>query len=612
VPRSYYRRVTATLEASAGPAEAPDEVEPAEPQRPVPPALAPWHDPHPRIGLALTILLTILAGFTRFWALGFPATKNFDEAYYPVEAQELLRFGYEDNRGYMFIVHPPLGKWLIAWTEYLFSDPKNSQQYLTNSIGWRVAPALAGIIGVILITRITRRMLRSNLFGFIAGLLLALDGMSLVLARTAILDIFLQLFVLAGFGALVVDRDKVRARLAGLLADGADLSAGSPTLGPRPWRLLAGVMFGLACGVKWSALSFFVLFVILSLVWDRAALKSAGVRKPTRSWARRALLPGLGPMIVTPIATYLLCYLGWFTGENGWNRHWADTHSATTHISVFGLFRFPFTWAWLPGPIRSLGSYTHDAYKFHENLDSPHVYQSNPWSWLVLGRPVDFYYDGSSKQCGASSCSREILLIGTPLMWWAFAPMLLWLAWHWVTTRDWRAGAVWVAFIAGWAVWFQDLKRTAFLFYMAPLVPFLIMGVTLALGVMLGPGGVRVRPTLDRVTRTRLRAVNLRLGAIVPYLLGIALCVFFLPGGPARTTVVSVFSLAILATFVWDAYERWRLCPAGERRRYWGAFGVAVYLGLVVADFVWMWPIFTGGLLTYNQWHAHMWLPSWV
>ena len=33
---------------------------------------------------------------------------------------------------------------------------------------------------------------------------------------------------------------------------------------------------------------------------------------------------------------------------------------------------------------------------------------------------------------------------------------------------------------------------------------------------------------------------------------------------------------------------------------------------LVIADFAWMWPIFTGGLLTYDTWHAHMWLPSWV
>jgi Dolichyl-phosphate-mannose--protein O-mannosyl transferase len=135
-------------------------------------------------------------------------------------------------------------------------------------------------------------------------------------------------------------------------------------------------------------------------------------------------------------------------------------------------------------------------------------------------------------------------------MWWAFVPMLLWLAWHWISTRDWRAAAVWVAFIAGWAVWFQDLRRTMFLFYMAPLVPFLIIGLTLALGTMVGPA----------VHRTG---------------------------------------------------DSWR-DEAALRRRRWGVAGVSVYLGLVIADFAWMWPIFTGGLLTYNQWHAHMWLPSWV
>ena len=44
----------------------------------------------------------------------------------------------------------------------------------------------------------------------------------------------------------------------------------------------------------------------------------------------------------------------------------------------------------------------------------------------------------------------------------------------------------------------------------------------------------------------------------------------------------------------------------------WGAAGVSAYVGLVVADFVWMWPLFSGGLLTYAEWHARMWLPSWV
>jgi dolichyl-phosphate-mannose--protein O-mannosyl transferase len=49
-----------------------------------------------------------------------------------------------------------------------------------------------------------------------------------------------------------------------------------------------------------------------------------------------------------------------------------------------------------------------------------------------------------------------------------------------------------------------------------------------------------------------------------------------------------------------------------RRRRYWGLAGISIYLALVIADFAWMWPIFTGGLLTYNEWHLHMWLPSWV
>jgi dolichyl-phosphate-mannose--protein O-mannosyl transferase len=531
--------VTATLEAPAGGSASEPPTDTPSP-RPIPAALVPWRDPHPRLGWLLTLAVAALAAVTRFWALGFPSSKIFDEVYYATEAQEVWRYGYEDNRGYMFIVHPPLGKWLIGLTSAIWGD---------NSLGWRVAPAIAGVVGVILITRIARRTMRSELFGVIAGLLLTMDGLSLVLARTALLDIFLETFVLAGFGALVLDRDQMRARLGRLVAAGANLSDGAPSLGPRPWRVAAGVLLGLACSIKWTALSFFVLFVILSLVWDRGALKSAGVRRPARAMWRRAGLPALGSLIATPIGTYLFTYLGWFTGENGWGRHWADNHGPSTHLDLLGV-HVPFTWAWVPAPIRSLGAYTLDAYRFHEGLDSGHTYQSSPWSWLVLGRPVDFYYDGSATTCGSSSCSREILLIGTPLMWWAFLPMLLWLAWHWCTTRDWRAGAVWVAFLAGWAVWFQDLKRTMFLFYMAPLMPFLILGLTLALGTMLGPG----------LRRT---------------------------GDAARD-------------------------GSGLRRRRWGVIGVSAYLGLVVADFVWMWPIYTGGMLTYAQWHAHMWLPSWV
>jgi dolichyl-phosphate-mannose--protein O-mannosyl transferase len=539
--------VTATLEKDAAVDTSDDDsIEPPRPLRPVPAALAPWRDPRPWLGWAVAAGLMILAGFTRFWALGFPQEKIFDEAYYATESQEILRYGYEDNRGYMFIVHPPLGKWLIAFGTWLFGD---------NSFGWRVVPAVFGCLTVLVVARTARRMFRSNLFGAIAGLLIAVDGMSLVLARTALLDVFLEFFVAAAFGALVVDRDQMRARLARLIADGADLSRAIPTLGPRPWRLIAGISFGLASAVKWTGPFFYVAFAVLCLVWDRAAYKAAGCEHPFAAMWRRSALPALGSLVLAPIATYLTCNLGWFTGENSWGRHWADVHSPSTHLDVLGL-HIPFTWAWVPAPIRSLGAYTLDAFRFHEGLDSGHAYASNPWSWLVDGRPVDFYYKqfgtdgGPVQKCGESVCSREVLLIGTPLLWWAFVPMLLWLAWHWITTRDWRAASVWVAFLAGWLVWFHDLKRTMFMFYMGPLMPFMVFGLTLALGTMLGPA---VRRTGDR-TRDM---------------------------------------------------QSWR-------RRRWGTAGVTVYLALVLVDFAWMWPLFTGALRTYTEWHWHMWLPSWV
>ena len=51
---------------------------------------------------------------------------------------------------------------------------------------------------------------------------MTLDGFQLVLSRTSLLDIFLGLFVLATFAALVLDRDHYRRRWLRALEDGYD------------------------------------------------------------------------------------------------------------------------------------------------------------------------------------------------------------------------------------------------------------------------------------------------------------------------------------------------------------------------------------------------------
>jgi len=328
-----------------------------------------------------TAVITLVAAAVRLWGIGFPPDKQFDEVYYATEGVEMLRQGYESNRGYMFIVHPPLGKWLIAAGIKAFGD---------GPVGWRVPAAVAGTLCVLILIRVVRRMTRSTLLGCVAGVLLAADGLSIVQSRFALLDIFLAVFVLAGFACLVVDRDRVRERLAGAVGTGGVLG---PRVGLRPWRLTGGVLLGLACAVKWSGIWFLLGFGLLSVLWDIGARRSAAVPKPVGGTAARDLPGAVAALGVAPVAAYLLSWSGWFLGENAYGRHWADANAGY--------------WSWLPGPLRSLLHYHWEMWHFHSTLTTPHDYQSSPWGWLVTGRPVLFYYPSkpSPTGCGAATAS---------------------------------------------------------------------------------------------------------------------------------------------------------------------------------------------------------------
>ena len=178
-------------------------------------------------GWVVTGILTLIGGVIRFWHLGYRTdggTPLFDEKYYAVQAAEMIRNGgVEDNQAYGVIVHPPLGKQIIAIGELLFGY---------NPVGWRFASAVAGTICILLIIRVARRMTRSTLLGGIAGVLLICDGVSHVMARLALLDVFTELFVLAAFACLIADRDQVRNRLARSVDDGTrerlQLATGGP------------------------------------------------------------------------------------------------------------------------------------------------------------------------------------------------------------------------------------------------------------------------------------------------------------------------------------------------------------------------------------------------
>src|SRR5262249_48626767 len=132
-------------------------------------------------------------------------------------------------------------------------------------------------------------------------------------------------------------------------------------------------------------------------------------------------------------------------------------------------------------------------YHFHVTLDSPHPYAAKAIGWLLQVRPTAFWSLNDIKPgqqgCAVTTgtCVREVTSIGTPLLWWGATIALVWCLWRWVGARDWRAGAVLCAVIAGWLPWvvlYHD--RTIFTFYAVVFAPFMMTGLALLLGHVIG------------------------------------------------------------------------------------------------------------------------------
>jgi dolichyl-phosphate-mannose--protein O-mannosyl transferase len=416
--------------------------------------------------------VALFAFALRFERLAVPAKTAFDEVYYSCDAHLLWKFGYEhahlkDNvcvvdattPGPGFVVHPPLGKWIIGLGEQIFGyDPNGGTRA---AFGWRIMACVFGALSILVLCRLGRRMFRSTLLGCFAGGLLALDGLHFVQSRMAMLDIFLMFFVLAAAACLVADRDWGRRRLMQRL--GNDRSSPGPRIGFRPWRLLTGVMLGLACGTKWSGIYYVAAFALVALAWDVGARRAGGIRRPVLSALRRDLLPIVLGIGVLAVVAYVLTWTGWFVTDGGWRRTCGT--------------QFPDHC----GAIAGFVKYHREVWDFHVHLHSPHPYQSKPAGWLLLARPVLYVYETPRK-----GTSQAVLGIGTPAIWWASVLALVGCAWGVVSRRDWRATFIVVAFAAGYLPWFKPAGRTEFLFYALPALPFLCLALAYCAGLALG------------------------------------------------------------------------------------------------------------------------------
>ena len=557
----------------------------------------------------MTALLTVIAAALRLPRLDQPHLFSFDETYYAKDAFSYLHFGYErefvDNANALllqgradvftsspeFVVHPPLGKWTIALGEQLFG---------MNPFGWRIVMAVLGIIAVAIVHRTTLRLSGNAYTAAAAGLFMAIDGLAIVLSRTALLDQTLMFWIVVTFHALVRDRDLYRHTLA-LRRYGAPVPRVRML---RPWRLLAIVAITAAMSTKWSALWFAIAFAMLALAWDLGARRRADIDAPRAwltdlAWVVVALVVGTGG--------YLASWIGWFRSVDAWDRGWNGTFGSLPSGIAHWIDE------WVPQAIRALMYYHQQALAFHVSLTSDHPYKAAPYWWPLMLRPTSFTYESYSlgqHGCSVPSCSMEVLALGNIVIWWTASIVVLALVflplarllhlrisargWHADFTRpsrvvwDVAAGPL-IGVGAGWLPWIYWHERTTFTFYSIVYAPFMCM---------LAAYGLQLLAT-HAVPVTVAREIEVPPQSDVP-------------GGEARTPEgAPVGDIAIPApSGAPEGAEREvRYVEEVHRARLLVAVLVVVLAILFSAYFL---PVWEGSVIPYDAWHARMWLPSWI
>jgi dolichyl-phosphate-mannose--protein O-mannosyl transferase len=225
------------------------------------------------------VAIALISFILRIVHLGRINTFIFDELYYVDGARDLLHYGVEvAGSKPEFVVHPPLGKWLIGIGITIFGD---------NGFGWRITSALFGSLMILLIARIAHRLFRDARLTALASLLMAFDGLALVHSRTALLDNFLAFFILLATYLFTMR---------------------------RYWW--TGIALGCAMATKWSALYFIIAFGVIALYRAFTHHSGRALIRPT--------LERIAQFGATPLLVYLSSWIGWFASNRGWDRHYSS------------------------------------------------------------------------------------------------------------------------------------------------------------------------------------------------------------------------------------------------------------------------------------------------
>jgi len=337
----------------------------------------------------LILILIILASVTRFLYLGYPKEVVFDEVYF---AKWVTNYFKGD---FYFDIHPPLAKMMLAALAKIFGYTNFGNTSFISQIGdkydtdfykfLRGVEAFFGVILVLGVYALGKRMFQNKWPGFLAALLVVFDNAILVQSRFIFTDVFLLAFGVIGL--YFIYRLKEHKKLDG-----------------NAWvdLFFAALFLTAAVLVKWTALVFlgvgiFVLFLT----------HCCGKARKIKLFIKEGAII----MII-----FFAVYFGVFAvhllslpntgGPNADAFLSARSQSALLGNQYYGKYQ-------PPSLISRIVELNISMFRANAGLNAKHAYSSKWYSWPIMYRPI---YDWN--KVNNDGTNSRIYLIGNPLIWW--------------------------------------------------------------------------------------------------------------------------------------------------------------------------------------------------
>ncbi|HRU35991.1 MAG TPA: phospholipid carrier-dependent glycosyltransferase [Candidatus Paceibacterota bacterium] len=335
----------------------------------------------------LIMILLVLASATRFLYLGHPKEMVFDEVYF---AKWVTNYY---NGQFYFDIHPPLAKMMLAASAKIFGygDAGNTDfskignAYQTDY--YKFLRGMEGLFGVILVLAVYalgKKMFKNKWPGFLAGLLIVFDNAILVQSRFIFTDVFLLAFGVIGLYFIYRLKEHQRLNSDAFV----DL-------------FFAALFLAASILIKWTALIFVGVGIVVLFI-DVLQNK----KKDFIFFIKEA----------TAIAGIILVvYLGIFAAHlmslpysGGQDDNFLSPRFQSTLLGNVNYGKYE-----TPNLFERIVNLNVTMFAANASITKSHPYESKWYTWPIMWRSI---FDWEKRLDNGQV--ERIYLLGNPLIWW--------------------------------------------------------------------------------------------------------------------------------------------------------------------------------------------------